>query len=79
MRHKPIRVATAMLMERPRLEDFDLRFFCYPSSLQKNGQRPHVVGTEHHVDPRRSPDDFTAILLRKAPADCDLHAGLEQL
>ena len=59
-----------------RLQDLDLGLLVVPGPVQQYRQGADVVGTEDDVDPRRPAHDLAAVLLRQAPADRDLHAGV---
>ncbi|OEI67234.1 hypothetical protein Cus16_3135 [Curtobacterium sp. ER1/6] len=79
--HPPAVRRVALRRQRRRedvegLEDLDLRLVVVPRPLEERRQRPHVVRPEHHVHPRRLLEDDVLVLLRQAPADRDLHAGV---
>lgn len=58
------------------LEDLELGLTVVPRALEQRGQRSHVVGAEHDVDPGRLLEDDRLVLLREAPAHGDLHPGV---
>jgi DNA-binding SARP family transcriptional activator/Tfp pilus assembly protein PilF len=57
-----------------RLGELGLRLVPDPGPFQQRGQRTHVVGAVHHVNPRRALRDPGAFQLRQAAAHRDLHA-----
>jgi hypothetical protein len=59
-----------------RLGELDLGFVPDPGPLEQRGQRAHVVGAVHHVNPGGALRDPGALHLSQAAADRDLHAVL---
>ena len=57
-----------------RLEDLEFGLAVVARALEQARQRPHVVGAEDDVDPRRLVEHRLLVHLREAAADGDLHA-----